>query len=197
MVCSQRLPCAWLWPPWPTRGPTCRTRSCSRQRDGSESETRRVCQPRQALLPQPAIAVPRDEIGGSLFVSLSSCAVTSVSPLTFSMTALGSAAPPNVLSASRMGPKNRIYFGPLTWGVLLTRSMGKPRSSGASEAHSNIACCCISTKACGSWTSNPNSFAALMKAQFANHMRYLVTAAARQARSLAPGARPTRWNQLR
>ena len=34
-------------------------------------------------------------------------------------------------------------------------------------------------------------------AQFANHMRYLVTAAARQARSLAPGARPTRWNQLR
>ena len=35
------------------------------------------------------------------------------------------------------------------------------------------------------------------KAQLVNRMRYLVTAAARQARSLAPGARPTRWNQLR
>ena len=35
------------------------------------------------------------------------------------------------------------------------------------------------------------------KAQFVNRMRHLVTAAARQARSLAPGARPTRWNQLR
>ena len=34
-------------------------------------------------------------------------------------------------------------------------------------------------------------------AQFVNCMRHLVTAAARQARSLAPGARPTRWNQLR
>ena len=30
-----------------------------------------------------------------------------------------------------------------------------------------------------------------------NRMRHLVMAAARQARSLAPGARPTRWNQLR
>ena len=38
---------------------------------------------------------------------------------------------------------------------------------------------------------------ALYLAQFVNCMRYLVTAAARQARSLAPGARPTRWNQLR
>ena len=38
---------------------------------------------------------------------------------------------------------------------------------------------------------------ALLKAQFVNRMRHLVTAAARQARSLAPGARPTRWNQLR
>ena len=37
----------------------------------------------------------------------------------------------------------------------------------------------------------------LGKAQFVNRMRHLVTAAARQARSLAPGARPTRWNQLR
>ena len=36
-----------------------------------------------------------------------------------------------------------------------------------------------------------------IKAQFVNYMRHLVTAAARQARSLAPGARPTRWNQLR
>ena len=35
------------------------------------------------------------------------------------------------------------------------------------------------------------------KAQFVNSMRHLVMAAARQARSLAPGARPTRWNQLR
>ena len=35
------------------------------------------------------------------------------------------------------------------------------------------------------------------KAQLVNRMRHLVTAAARQARSLAPGARPTRWNQLR
>ena len=35
------------------------------------------------------------------------------------------------------------------------------------------------------------------KAQLAYRMRYLATAAARQARSLAPGARPTRWNQLR
>ena len=35
------------------------------------------------------------------------------------------------------------------------------------------------------------------KAQLVNRMRYLVTAAARQARSLAPGARATRWNQLR
>ena len=34
-------------------------------------------------------------------------------------------------------------------------------------------------------------------AQFVNGMRHLVMAAARQARSLAPGARPTRWNQLR
>ena len=34
-------------------------------------------------------------------------------------------------------------------------------------------------------------------AQLVNRMRHLVTAAARQARSLAPGARPTRWNQLR
>ena len=38
---------------------------------------------------------------------------------------------------------------------------------------------------------------ALKLAQFVNCMRHLVTAAARQARSLAPGARPTRWNQLR
>ena len=38
---------------------------------------------------------------------------------------------------------------------------------------------------------------ALFMAQFVNCMRHLVTAAARQARSLAPGARPTRWNQLR
>ena len=38
---------------------------------------------------------------------------------------------------------------------------------------------------------------AFFKAQFVNCMRHLVTAAARQARSLAPGARPTRWNQLR
>ena len=38
---------------------------------------------------------------------------------------------------------------------------------------------------------------AMNKAQFVNRMRHLVTAAARQARSLAPGARPTRWNQLR
>ena len=37
----------------------------------------------------------------------------------------------------------------------------------------------------------------IMLAQFVNRMRHLVTAAARQARSLAPGARPTRWNQLR
>ena len=37
----------------------------------------------------------------------------------------------------------------------------------------------------------------IYKAQFVNRMRHLVTAAARQARSLAPGARPTRWNQLR
>ena len=36
-----------------------------------------------------------------------------------------------------------------------------------------------------------------VKAQLVNRMRHLVTAAARQARSLAPGARPTRWNQLR
>ena len=35
------------------------------------------------------------------------------------------------------------------------------------------------------------------RAQFVNRMRHLVMAAARQARSLAPGARPTRWNQLR
>ena len=35
------------------------------------------------------------------------------------------------------------------------------------------------------------------KAQLVNRMRHLVTAAARQARSLVPGARPTRWNQLR
>ena len=34
-------------------------------------------------------------------------------------------------------------------------------------------------------------------AQLVSRMRHLVTAAARQARSLAPGARPTRWNQLR
>ena len=34
-------------------------------------------------------------------------------------------------------------------------------------------------------------------AQLVNRMRHLVTAAARQARSLAPGARATRWNQLR
>ena len=38
---------------------------------------------------------------------------------------------------------------------------------------------------------------AINLAQLVNRMRYLVTAAARQARSLAPGARPTRWNQLR
>ena len=38
---------------------------------------------------------------------------------------------------------------------------------------------------------------AIIMAQLVNRMRYLVTAAARQARSLAPGARPTRWNQLR
>ena len=38
---------------------------------------------------------------------------------------------------------------------------------------------------------------AILKAQLVNRMRHLVTAAARQARSLAPGARPTRWNQLR
>ena len=37
----------------------------------------------------------------------------------------------------------------------------------------------------------------IFMAQFVNCMRHLVTAAARQARSLAPGARPTRWNQLR
>ena len=37
----------------------------------------------------------------------------------------------------------------------------------------------------------------LIKAQLVNRMRHLVMAAARQARSLAPGARPTRWNQLR
>ena len=36
-----------------------------------------------------------------------------------------------------------------------------------------------------------------LMAQLVNRMRHLVTAAARQARSLAPGARPTRWNQLR
>ena len=41
------------------------------------------------------------------------------------------------------------------------------------------------------------SLGAKYKAQFVNRMRHLVTAAARQARSLAPGARPTRWNQLR
>ena len=41
------------------------------------------------------------------------------------------------------------------------------------------------------------SLEALFKAQLVNRMRHLVTAAARQARSLAPGARPTRWNQLR
>ena len=35
------------------------------------------------------------------------------------------------------------------------------------------------------------------KAQLVNRKRHLVTAAPRQARSLAPGARPTRWNQLR
>ena len=34
-------------------------------------------------------------------------------------------------------------------------------------------------------------------AQLVNRKRHLVTAAPRQARSLAPGARPTRWNQLR
>ena len=39
--------------------------------------------------------------------------------------------------------------------------------------------------------------AVIFLAQLVNRMRYLVTAAARQARSLAPGARPTRWNQLR
>ena len=43
----------------------------------------------------------------------------------------------------------------------------------------------------------PCSELAKDKAQFVNCMRHLVTAAARQARSLAPGARPTRWNQLR
>ena len=41
------------------------------------------------------------------------------------------------------------------------------------------------------------TFGSFNKAQFVNRMRHLVTAAARQARSLAPGARPTRWNQLR
>ena len=35
------------------------------------------------------------------------------------------------------------------------------------------------------------------KAPLVNCMYHLVTAAARQARSLAPGARATRWNQLR
>ena len=39
--------------------------------------------------------------------------------------------------------------------------------------------------------------AANIMAQLVNRMRHLVMAAARQARSLAPGARPTRWNQLR
>ena len=43
----------------------------------------------------------------------------------------------------------------------------------------------------------PRPAQAKKKAQFVNRMRHLVTAAARQARSLAPGARPTRWNQLR
>ena len=38
---------------------------------------------------------------------------------------------------------------------------------------------------------------AILKALLLNRMRHLVMAAARQARSLAPGARPTRWNQLR
>ena len=38
---------------------------------------------------------------------------------------------------------------------------------------------------------------AYRKAQLVIRMRHLVMAAARQARSLAPGARPTRWNQLR
>ena len=38
---------------------------------------------------------------------------------------------------------------------------------------------------------------AKVMAQLVNRMRHLVMAAARQARSLAPGARPTRWNQLR
>ena len=41
------------------------------------------------------------------------------------------------------------------------------------------------------------NYLGLSKAQFVKCMRHLVTAAARQARSLAPGARPTRWNQLR
>ena len=47
-------------------------------------------------------------------------------------------------------------------------------------------------KVAGGGTASVNN-----KAQLVNRMRYLVTAAARQARSLAPGARPTRWNQLR
>ena len=45
--------------------------------------------------------------------------------------------------------------------------------------------------------SQSNTPTPINMAQFVNCMRHLVTAAARQARSLAPGARPTRWNQLR
>ena len=49
-----------------------------------------------------------------------------------------------------------------------------------------------------SWaTVNGIAAEVIFLAQFVNRMRHLVTAAARQARSLAPGARPTRWNQLR
>ena len=47
------------------------------------------------------------------------------------------------------------------------------------------------------FSSSRGWLAAIEKAQFVNRMRHLVMAAARQARSLAPGARPTRWNQLR
>ena len=49
----------------------------------------------------------------------------------------------------------------------------------------------------GAWGKLGGVRPAIIMAQFVNRMRHLVTAAARQARSLAPGARPTRWNQLR
>ena len=51
---------------------------------------------------------------------------------------------------------------------------------------------CVSAH--GAVNCGPNT---MKKAQLVNRMRHLVTAAARQARSLAPGARATRWNQLR